>query len=181
VLATVAEVASEALAEASRVVADAAARAVTALLVTVAEEHIRAGRAFFQGAVRASEAKIAHATHVLHRVPRSIVSLVSFRRQLLLSVADTAARAVVRAHGALARNAVVVLEALAFTRLAVAEALVGALHLRVCLVGSRRYGDPRRSLRACARGAIVFGEGQVAVRAEVARAPDRAQKNQSLK
>jgi len=175
VLATVAEVTGEALAEASRVVADAAARAVAALLVTVTEEHIRAGRAFFQGAVRASEAKIAHAAHVLHCIPRSVVSLVSFRRELLLSVADATARAIVRAHGTLARNAVVVLEALAFARLAVAETFVGALYFRVSLVGSRRHRHPRRSFRAGARRAIVFSEGEVAVRAEVARAPIKAQ------
>jgi hypothetical protein len=40
----------------------------------------------------------------------------------------------------------------------------------VSLVGSRRHGDPGRSLRACARRAIVFSEGQVAVWPEVARA-----------
>ena len=169
-LATVAEVTGEALAEASRVVADAAARAVAALLVTVAEEHIRAGRAFFQGAVRASEAKIAHAAHVLHCIPRSVVSLVSFRRELLLSVADATARAIVRAHGTLARNAVIIFETLALARLAVAETFVGAFYFRVSLVGSRRHRHPGRGLRASARRAIVFSEGKVAVWPEVARA-----------
>ena len=170
VLALVAKVASEALAEALGVVADAAARAVASLLVTVAEENIRSGWALLEGAVRSAEAKVAHAAHVFHRVPRSIVRLVRLNSELFLGVADAATGAVVRAHGALASNAVVVVEALALAALAVAQALVGALHLRVSIVGGRSHGNPGGGLGASAGGAVVLGEREVAVGAEVARA-----------
>ena len=138
-LALVAEVASEALAEAVRVVADAAAGAVAALLVAVAEEDVRARGALLERAVGAAEAQVAHAAHVLHRVPRRVVGLVRLHCQLFLGVADPPAGAVVGAYGALAGDAIVVLEALALARLAVAEALVRALHLRVRLVGRRGH------------------------------------------
>jgi len=124
VLALVAEVASEALAEALGVVADAAARAVASLLVTVAEENIRSGWALLEGAVRSAEAEVAHAAHVFHRVPRSIVRLVRLDGQLFLSVADAAAGAVIRAYGTLARDPVVVFEALAFATFAAAKSFV---------------------------------------------------------
>ena len=169
-LAAVAEVTGEALAQARRVVADAPAGAVTALLVTVAEKDIGARGALLEGAVGAAEAEVANATHVLHRVPRSVVRLVRLSSELLLGVADAAARAVVGTHRTLARNAIVVLEALALAGLAVADALVGALHLRVRLVGSRGHRHPSGALRAGACRAVVLREGEVAVGAEVARA-----------
>merc|ERR1719263_1687173 len=121
VLAARAVVADKALAEARGVVADAAARAVAALRVAVALEHVRARGALLQRAVGTAEAEVAHAADVLHRVPRGGVGLARLGRQLLLGVADAAARAVVGAHGALARDAVVVLEALALAALAVAD------------------------------------------------------------
>merc|ERR1719230_1475029 len=150
VLAPRAVVADEALAEARRVVADAAARAVAALRVAVAAEHVRARRALLERAVRPAEAEVAHAADVLHRVPRGRVGLARLRRKLLLRVADAAAAAVVRADGALARNAIVVVEAVALTRLAVARALVRALDKRVRLVRADRDRHPRGRLRACA-------------------------------
>merc|ERR1712046_329112 len=77
VLALGTEVASEALAQTSGVVADTTAGAVTALLVTVAEEDIRAGRALLEGAVRATEAHVTDAANVLHSIPRGSVRLAS--------------------------------------------------------------------------------------------------------
>ena len=74
-LALGAEVTSEALAEASGVVADTTPGAVTTLLVTVAEEDIRAGRALLEGAVGATEAHVANAANVLHSIPRGSVRL----------------------------------------------------------------------------------------------------------
>jgi len=170
VLALVAEVAREALAEAVRVVADAAARAIAALLVTVTKEDVGARRALLERAVGAAEAQVAHAAHVLHGIPRRVVSLVRLDGELLLRVADPPTGAVVRADCSLARDAVVVLEALALARVAVAEALVRALNLRVRLIRGRGHRHPRRGLGAGAGRAVVLREGKVAVRAEVARA-----------
>merc|ERR1719473_454579 len=154
VLAARAVVADEALAETRRIVADAAARAVAALVVAVAAEHIRTRWALLERAVRAAEAEVADAAHVLHRIPRRGVCLVRLRRQLLLRVADATAVAVVGAHGTLARDAVVVVKAVALARLAVAHALVRALHPRVRLVRADRHSHPRRALRARARRAV---------------------------
>merc|ERR1719453_1583868 len=170
VLAAGAVVADEALAEARAVVADATAGAVATLGVAVAAEHIRTRWALLERAVRAAEAEVADAAHVLHRVPRRGVRLVRLRRQLLLRVADATAVAVVGAHGTLARDAVVVVKAVALARLAVAHALVRALHPRVGLVRADRDGHPRRALRARALRAIVLGPRHVAVRAGVAAA-----------
>merc|ERR550537_1084719 len=170
VLAARAVVADEALAEARRVVADAAARAVAALRVAVAAEHVRARRALLERAVGAAEAEIAHAADVLHRVPRGRVRLARLRGELLLRVADTAAVAVVRADGTFACDAVVVVKAVALARLAVARALVRALGERVRLVGAGRDRNPRRRLRARAHRAVVLRPRRVAVRALVALA-----------
>merc|ERR1712159_467241 len=90
VLALGAEVAGEALAEAGGVVADTTARAVTSLLVTVTQEHIGAGGALLEGAVRSAVAHVAHASHMLHGVPRAGVGLGGLVCELLLGVADTA-------------------------------------------------------------------------------------------
>merc|ERR1711906_35946 len=108
-----AKVAGEALAEAGAVVADAAARAVTALRVAVALEHVDARRALLERAVRSTVAKVAHAAHVLHGVPRGGVGLRGISGELLLGVAEAVVGAVARAHGALASDAVVVVEAVA--------------------------------------------------------------------
>jgi len=124
VLALGTEVASEALAETSGVVADTATRAVAALLVTVTKEHIRSGWALLEGAVRSTVPQVANAAHMLHGVPRSSVGHASLSSKLLLSVADTTPGAVIGAHSTLASNTIVVVEALAFTGLAVADTLV---------------------------------------------------------
>jgi len=123
-LAFVAEVASEALAQAGGVVADAATRAVAAFLVAVAEEDVWAGGALLQRAIGAAEAKVAHAADRLHRVPRGVVSLVRLHRELLLSVADTPAAAVVRAYCALACDTFIVLKTSTLSSFSVAEAFV---------------------------------------------------------
>jgi len=170
VLALGAEVASEALAETSRVVADTAARAVTALLVTVAKEHVRSRWAFLKGAVRATVAQVTNAANMLHGVPRSSVGLGGFSCELLLGVADTTAGAVVRAHSALASDAVVVVEAFALAGLAVADTLVRAFNLRVSLVRSSCHCDPCSCLWASTEGAVVLSPSRIAVRTSVADA-----------
>ena len=89
-----------------------------------------------------------HAAHVLHRVPRRVVSLVRFDCELLLGVADTPARAVVGAHRTFARNAIVVLKALTLTGLTVANAFIRAFYLRVRFVRCRCNGNPSCALWA---------------------------------
>merc|ERR1719440_1387352 len=170
VLALGAEVAGEALAEARAVVADAAAGAVAALRVAVALEHVDARRALLERAVRSAVAEVAHAAHVLHGIPRGRVGLGGISSELLLGVAEAVVGAVAGAHGALARDTIVVVEAVALAGLAVARSLVGALDRRVGLVGDGGDGDPGGGLGAGAERAIVGGPGGVAVRAEVAGA-----------
>ena len=63
----------------------------------------------------------------------------------MLSKAHASVTAFIRAHGTFAADAVVVVKALALARLAVADALVGALNLRVGLVSSGGDSDPSSS------------------------------------
>jgi len=170
-LAAGAEVALEALAEAGRVVADATAGAVAAEVVALAEEHVRAGGALLEGAVRAAGAEVADAADVLVGVPRGGVGLGGLVRELLLLDAAAAVVAVARAERTLAGLAVVAVEALALAGLAVAGALVGALGGNVRhAVGGGGVG-PRGGLGARALGAVVLRPRGVRVlRARVARA-----------
>jgi hypothetical protein len=165
-----AEVASEALAKASAVVADTTSRAIAALAVTVAEKDIRASRAFLERAVRAAVTEITDAANVLERVPWGAVGLACLVGELFLGVADAASVAVVGADGTFAGNAVVVVEALAFTSLAIADSLVGAFDRRVGLVGRGGDGNPGVRLGACSVTAISTSPSDFAVRAVVARA-----------
>jgi len=89
VLALVSEVAGEALAKTSRVVADTATRAVASLLVTITKKYIWTGWALLKGAVRSTESKIAYTAHVFHCIPWFVVSLVCLNSKLFLGVADT--------------------------------------------------------------------------------------------
>merc|ERR1719182_1257447 len=170
-LALGAEVALEALAEARRVVADAAAGAVTAEVVALAEEDVRARGALLEGAVRAAGAEVADAADVLVGVPRGGVGLGGLVRELLLLDAAAAVVAVARAQGTLAGLAVVAVEALALACLAIAGALVGALSGDMRnVVGGGGVG-PRGRLRASALGAVVLRPSGIRVlRARVARA-----------
>merc|ERR1719182_976124 len=163
-LALGAEVALEALAQARRVVADAAAGAVAAEVVTLAEQDVGAGRALLEGAVRATRAEVADAADVLVGVPRGGVGLGGLVGELLLLDAAAAVVAVARAQGALARLAVVAVKALALAR-------VGALGGDVRhAVGGGGVG-PRGGLGARALGAVMLRPGRIRVlRARVARA-----------
>ena len=142
------EVAREALAQTSRVVADAAAGAVATLRVPVAHEDVGAGRALLEGAVRSAESHVANAAHVLHGIPRRVVGLVCLYSELLLRVANSSASTVVGAHRAFARNAIVVLKALTLTGLTVANAFIRAFYLRVRFVRCRCNGNPSCALWA---------------------------------
>ena len=79
---------------------------------------------------------------MLQSVPRTVVGHARLASQLLLRVADATVVAVVGADGSFAGNAVVVGEALALTRLSVADALVGALYGRMGVVGTLHVADP---------------------------------------
>lgn len=169
-LALGAEIAREALAKTSGVVADAATGAVAALLVPVAHKDVGAGRTFLKGAVRSAEAKIAHTSDVLHGIPRLNICLFGLSSKLLLSVADTTGRTIVRAYGALATDAIIIVKALAFASLAVADTLVRAFYLWVRLVCSGSYRNPRSRLGAGTQRAVMLGPCRVAVRTLVADA-----------
>merc|ERR1719440_1309325 len=162
-LALSAEVALEALAEARRVVADAAAGAIAAKVVALAKEDVAAGGALLERAVRAAGAEVADAANVLVGVPRGGVGLGGLVCELLLLDAAAAVVAVARAQGTLAGLAIVAVEALALTGLAVAGALVGALGGDVRdAVGGGGVG-PRGGLGARALGAVVLRPGGVRV------------------
>merc|ERR1719472_330719 len=162
-LALGAEVALEALAEARRVVADATAGAVAAEVVALAKQDVAAGRALLKRAVRTTGAEVTNAADVLVGVPRGGVGLGGLVRELLLLDAAAAVVAVARAQGTLAGLAIVAVEALALTGLAVAGALVGALGGDVRdAVGGGGVG-PRGGLGARALGAVVLRPGGVRV------------------
>jgi len=148
VLALGAKVAGEALAETAGVIADTTPRAVATLLVAVTQQHIRSRRALLKGAVWAAVAKIAHASDVLHGIPRRVVGLVCLYSELLLRVANSSASTVVGAHRAFARYAIVVLKALTLAGLTVANAFIRAFYLRVRFVRCRCNGNPRCALWA---------------------------------
>merc|ERR1711865_1046618 len=162
-LAAGAEVALEALAEARGVIAEATARAVTAEVVAFAEEDVVAGGAFFEGAVRATGAEVANATDVLEGIPGLGVGLGGLVGKLFLLDAAATAVAVGGAYGTLAGLAVVAIEALAFTGLAVAHALHGAFDLGVGAIVSGGVVNPGGGLGAGTDGAIVSGPGGVSV------------------
>jgi hypothetical protein len=82
---------------------------------------------------------------VLHRIPRRAVGGVRLRSKLLGRVADAAAVAVVWTDGALAGDAVVVLEAAALSGFPVAVSFVRALYRRMRAVLSHHISDPRDS------------------------------------
>mmetsp|Transcript_16639 Transcript_16639/g.34738 ORF Transcript_16639/g.34738 Transcript_16639/m.34738 type:complete len:290 (-) Transcript_16639:1074-1943(-) len=153
-VAPVAEVACEASAQARSVVADATAAAVAPLLVAITVHDIRAGRALLERAVRPAVARVANAAGDLLSIPRCGICHARLLCQELLRVADTVLAAVVRAHGPLARNTRVAIEALADATLALADAFVRALDHRVGLVGGGGDSHPCRSLWAGALGAI---------------------------
>jgi hypothetical protein len=162
-LAAGAEVALEALAEAGGVIAETTAGAIAAEVVALAEEDVIAGGAFFEGAVGATGAEVANATDVLEGIPGLGVGLGGLVGELFLLDAAATAVAVGGAYGTLAGLAVVAIEALAFTGLAVAHALHGAFDLGVGAIVSGGVVNPGSGLGAGTDGAIVSGPGGVSV------------------
>ena len=101
-LASVAVEAREAAAGARVVVAQPASRAVSARLVAVPVQGVRA-----RGAGVAAVARVAQAAHVLHDIPGRRVGAADLGHQVLLGPAGALEHAVVGAGGALAGRAVV--------------------------------------------------------------------------
>jgi len=73
---------------------------------------------------------------------------------MLLRPAGSSVITIVRARGTLASNAIITREARAGASLAIAGALVGALHPRVNIVGIDHLTDPSKVTRASTLGAI---------------------------
>jgi len=153
-LATVAEVAMEALAGSCLVVAEATAGAVATLGGTVAVENVLTGGTLLLGAVRTAVAQIALAPDVLGGIPRRLIGGTGGLGKGLLRHADATVGALVGAQGALAGHTVVSLEALALAAPAVADALVGALHPGVGVVGADNVSRPGSSHGTCTKGAV---------------------------
>jgi len=117
--------------------------------------------ALFERAVRTTGTHVTYAANVLNRVPRSGVSLGSFVSKLLLGDAAATAIAVARAHRTIASLAIIAIEALAFTSLAVTTALCGALGGHVGTIVRCGVVNPGTGFGAGALGAIVVGIGRV--------------------
>lgn len=158
----------EARAGAGRVVADTTARAITASLTAVAIERIRARGALLLVASRASVARVAEATNVLHGIPRQTVGTRALGGQDLLGPASSAVVAVVGAGSSLASNSFVPGEALARANLAVTETLVGALSPRVNVVSVDNSADPSEVPGAGSQGAIRASPLGLAIEADEA-------------
>ena len=141
-------------ADALLVVAKATAGAVATLGGTVAVENVLAGGALLLGAVRTAVAQIALAPDVLGGIPRRLIGGTGGLGQGLLRHADATVGALVGAQGALAGHTVVSLEALALAAPAVADALVGALHPGVGVVGADNVSRPGSSHGTCTKGAV---------------------------
>jgi hypothetical protein len=166
-----AEIAVEARAGTSGVVADTTTGAVTTSGVAQTLKGVRAGGALDLRAVRTTTANIADATNVHLSVPRGGVGAAGLRGELLLGEADTSLVAVIRAHGTLTGNAIIVGVARALASLSVTSALVGALGLGVSVVGAHHGADPGSTQGAGSGRAISLSPGgKSAVHSRVALA-----------
>jgi hypothetical protein len=162
-LAAGAEVALEALAKARGVIAETTARAIAAEVIALAEEDVRSRGAFFKGAVGATGTKVAHTSNMLECIPGLGVGLGGFVGELFLLDAAATAIAIGGTYGTLAGLAIVAVEALAFTGLAVTHALHGAFDLGVGAIVSCSVVDPGGRLGAGADGAIMFSPSRIVV------------------
>lgn len=157
--------AGEAAADAGAVVAEPSAGAVSARLVAVAVQGVRAGGALLQVAGGTSVAGVAEAADVLHGVPGLGVGAASLGGKVLLGPAGSAVVTVIGAQGTLASNTVITGEAVAGAGGSVASALVGALHPRVKVVGVHHISDPSEVLGAGALRAIGAGPLRLTIQA----------------
>mmetsp|Transcript_5730 Transcript_5730/g.7722 ORF Transcript_5730/g.7722 Transcript_5730/m.7722 type:complete len:212 (+) Transcript_5730:47-682(+) len=160
----------KALTDTRRIVASSTTRAVTSLCITISFKHIRSRGALHQRAIRATAAKITHASHMLGGIPRSRVDTRSLNSKLILSEANTGIRAGVGADSSLAGNSLIVGEACALSSGAITVTLVGALNNGVEVIGRLDVSHPGHGLGASALRAISSCPGGLAVLAIVASA-----------
>lgn len=135
-------------------VTDSTTGAITSSLVAITIQGVSARGTFLELTGRSTVSGVTEATNVLHGIPGSLVSAPSLVSQVLLRPARTTVVTVIGAGRTLARNAVVSREALAGAGLAVARALVGALHPGVEVVGVDDITDPGEIAGAGAEGAV---------------------------
>jgi len=170
-LALSAEIPLKALAKTSGVVTNTTAGAVTTKVVALAQEYVTARRAFLKGAVRTTGTDVTDTAYVLEGIPWLGVCLRCFVSELLLLHTAATAITVVGAHSTFTCLAVIVVEAFAFTSLAVAYAFHRALNTGVRSRVRSREINPGRGLGACALAAIVLSPSRVVIlRALVASA-----------
>ena len=117
----------EALTESHSVVTDASSGAVAASLISVPVEGVRARGALSQLACWPAVASVAQAAHVLVGVPGQRVGPPCLGGEEPLWPASAVVAALIRTDGALTSHSLIANEAIAHTRLAITNALVGAL------------------------------------------------------
>ena len=156
VLAPVSKVSREAITETSGVLANAAPRAIASFGAAVPAEDVRSRGAFLLGTIRAAISDVALATDVFLRVPWRDVGRALQGRERLERQADSASGAIVGTLRAFAGLAVVILEAPAFSCLAIAKSLVGAFHEGMSLVFPFHcLGRPSGTLGTSPQGAVM--------------------------
>lgn len=160
--------AGKAVADSGCVVADAPSGAVTPSLVAVPVHWVGGGRAFLQVACGASVARVAHASDVLHAIPRDVVSPLRRAGELHLRPALTSVRAVFRAHCSLTRDTLVACKALASSGLTVTVSFIATFCPRMQVVCTHDGTHPREVLGARALAAVRTSPLRLVVEALVA-------------
>jgi len=151
----------KALTHAYIVVTHAAPRAISSTFITESLEWIWARRTLLFVAGDTSITDIAHTSHGFHCIPRRTVDESGLLRQHALGKAHPAVAAIVRTDVSLTGQSIVSFEAVADTRLAVADASVRALCPGMQVVVVHDGPDPRRVPGAGAQGTVGAGPGGV--------------------
>jgi hypothetical protein len=171
VLAPVSKISLEARAETGSKIAVATSRAVTSFGTSIPAENIFPGRALLLRTIRATVPIIALAPKVFVGVPWSGVCRAVQGSKSLLGHANSTSGAIIGAKRALAGLSVIILEAPALSRRAIAKSLVGAFHSRVSLVlAFHNLGRPGITLGTSPQGAIMRRPRRIAIGTVVAGA-----------
>jgi hypothetical protein len=155
VLASSTEVTSKALAQALVVVTDTSARAISTSFISFTEKNIAARRTFLERTVRSSVSQIANASNMLKRIPGGVVCCTGFAGELFFSVANTSVVTVRRTDGSFAGDTVVVLEAIAFSGLSVADTLIRAFYRRMGSICTLYFTNPSVTFGASSLGTVM--------------------------
>ena len=124
VLAASSIVTSEALAEASRVIADATTAAVTTLFVAITKHYVWPIRAFDERAIRATVTLVTPTTRGLHGVPRGRIGGACLRCQLFQCITYSSTIAVIRTNCPFACNTIVIQKTITLPSAAVTSARI---------------------------------------------------------